>query len=69
MITDAASAALTKEVFVKVMATKFGIDGVYTRKPGDIFEISDERNEAGEVMAFSKKWMREVETTETSKQE
>ena len=50
---------------MKVVATKVGMDGVYLRKAGDVFEIKDDLNQAGEVIAFSKKWMRRLETQDS----
>ncbi len=47
---------------MKVMATQVGFDGLCLRHPGDEFEIPDKLNEAGNVIAFSRKWMRKIET-------
>lgn len=46
---------------ITVQATQ---TGYYThlRRPGEIFEIGDELNEAGELIHFSWKWMRRLET-------
>ncbi|MEO7859900.1 MAG: hypothetical protein ABIU05_05555 [Nitrospirales bacterium] len=52
---------------MKVRATQIGIVNApgetfaHLRQVGDIFEISDERNEAGQVIAFSNKWMERVD--------
>lgn len=47
---------------MKVLARAVGYYGTQLRQVGDVFDIADDVNEAGEVIAFSKRWMRKVET-------
>lgn len=42
---------------MKVRATKLGYYNHERRRAGDVFDISDEKNDNGKTRAFSSRWM------------